>query len=268
MKNPLSTSRRPRPIPASPAAKHGQAQRTGSPIARFPASASPAAAIVLVGVAILAASAATMWWATPPQDSAVAASTESHESVARPATGDDAADGDDAAVVAAAAAEPAADQPLSSGGDSATREPEPEPAPPDDAKPAVDATFDSVLAPPSPREEPDAAATPPSPQMVGTVAVAETTEELLALEAIQQREVEADLARPSTETTAAVPPVSKVAAKATTWVNLRAGPSDDAEVLMVVPSLAEIEAETGCNWCAVAYDGREGFIYKNFISYE
>jgi uncharacterized protein YraI len=101
------------------------------------------------------------------------------------------------------------------------------------------------------------------------VAVAETTEELLALEAIQRREVEADLAETSTETTAAIrpDPGPRVAATATTWVNLRAGPSDDAEVLTVVPGDAEIQAEAGCNWCAVTYEGRDGYIYKNFIDY-
>ena len=101
------------------------------------------------------------------------------------------------------------------------------------------------------------------------VAVAETVEELLALEEIQRREVEADLAKPSSETTAAVQPdiASKVAAIAKTWVNMRAGPSDDARVLMVVPGSADIQAETDCGWCAVSYDGREGYIYKTFISY-
>lgn len=101
------------------------------------------------------------------------------------------------------------------------------------------------------------------------VAVAETVEELLALEEIQSREVEADLARTSDEITAAIQPETgpKVSAAATTWVNMRSGPSDDAEVLMVVPGGADIEAETGCNWCAVSYDGRAGYIYKSFISY-
>ncbi|MBO6903117.1 MAG: SH3 domain-containing protein [Rhizobiaceae bacterium] len=101
------------------------------------------------------------------------------------------------------------------------------------------------------------------------VAVAETVEELLVLEEIQRREVEADLARRSSEITAAVQPESdpKVSAIATNWVNMRTGPSDDADVLMVVPGGANIQAETGCSWCAVSYDGRDGYIYKSFISY-
>jgi len=54
-------------------------------------------------------------------------------------------------------------------------------------------------------------------------------------------------------------------ARVTQFVNLRARPSDDAEVLLVVPADAEIQAATGCNWCEVVYDGKQGFIYKSFI---
>jgi uncharacterized protein YraI len=56
-------------------------------------------------------------------------------------------------------------------------------------------------------------------------------------------------------------------ARANRHVNMRAGPDDGAQVLMVVPALAEIEAEDGCGWCEVAYQGRTGYIYKSFISY-
>ncbi len=104
------------------------------------------------------------------------------------------------------------------------------------------------------------------------VPIAETTEQILALEALQRGEVAADLSQPpepSAETTAAIQPAAsgKVAASATTWVNMRAGPSETAEVLTVVPGKAELRAETDCNWCAVTYDGREGYIYNSYIAY-
>lgn len=119
----------------------------------------------------------------------------------------------------------------------------------------------------------------PGGDLVPVVEIAETVAEVEALEAIQQREVEADLAAPSpegesmapsTEATSAIPPatVPRAPAVTTKWVNLRAGPSDDAEVLLVVPALETVQAETGCDWCAVSYDGRDGYIYKTLLSYE
>jgi hypothetical protein len=53
----------------------------------------------------------------------------------------------------------------------------------------------------------------------------------------------------------------------TKWVNLRAGPDNDAAVVAVVPARAEIRAETGCrHWCEAVYDGNRGYIYKTFLS--
>lgn len=104
----------------------------------------------------------------------------------------------------------------------------------------------------------------------GGVPVAETDDEIAVLEAIQRREVEEDLATPTDEETASIGPAASGpmrAATTTRYVNMRAAPEDDAEVLLVVPALAEIEVEADCNWCAVVYDGRSGFIYKTFISY-
>ena len=103
------------------------------------------------------------------------------------------------------------------------------------------------------------------------VPVAETDEEIAALEARQRQEVAEDLgvdpdeAATSSIGSAVTGPLR--AAIATKYVNMRNGPSDEAEVLLVVPALAEIEAEEDCNWCAVTYDGKAGFIYKTFISY-
>lgn len=109
-----------------------------------------------------------------------------------------------------------------------------------------------------------------------TVPVAETEEEILALEAIQRSEVEQDVGQPSGERTAAIaeqPATEDLAAgllpaKTTRYVNLRAAPDDDGAVLEVVPALASIEAQGDCNWCAVSYEGRRGYIYKTFISYD
>ena len=50
-------------------------------------------------------------------------------------------------------------------------------------------------------------------------------------------------------------------------VNLRAAPRNNAEVLTVLPANAQIEAQRGCSWCAVSYEGRSGFVYKSFIAY-
>ena len=104
---------------------------------------------------------------------------------------------------------------------------------------------------------------------VPVVAVAETAAEVEALEAIQRQEVAEDIGEPSFEETSAIAPAGgqRVPATTTKWVNMRAGPSDDAEVLEVVPALAAIEAQSGCDWCAVSHEGREGYIYKTFLSY-
>lgn len=114
-------------------------------------------------------------------------------------------------------------------------------------------------------------ASPGISAFVPSVPVAETDDEIAELEAIQRREVEDDVGVPSDEETASVGPLTTPAmqqATTTRYVNMRSGPSDDAEVVLVVPALVEIEAEAGCNWCTVRYDGRTGFIYKTFLSYE
>ena len=107
-----------------------------------------------------------------------------------------------------------------------------------------------------------------------TVPVAETEEEIAALEEAQRRAVEADLGAPQPQEAAAPPTAGPLAdgpamrpATANRHVNMRAGPDDAAEVLMVVPARARIEAEDDCGWCQVVYQGRSGYIYKSFISY-
>ena len=151
-----------------------------------------------------------------------------------------------------------------------------------DAAPAVNSSADWLLQPPAQSSgeiipiQPDPSETAgiaPSTPEVGSlepiVPVAENEDEIAALEAIQQQEAgidpDAPSAAPSTGAQAAGPMST---ATANRYVNMRAGPSDDADVLLVVPALAEIQAEAGCDWCAVSYDGQEGFIYKTFISYD
>lgn len=52
------------------------------------------------------------------------------------------------------------------------------------------------------------------------------------------------------------------------YVNLRAGPDNDAEVLVIMPANAAILAEGSCiHWCAAVYQGKKGFIYKTLIAY-
>lgn len=60
-----------------------------------------------------------------------------------------------------------------------------------------------------------------------------------------------------------------VAGRALKWVNMRAAPGNDAEVITVVPYDAALMAEKDCpHWCAVTYDGRQGYIYKSLIGYD
>ena len=112
----------------------------------------------------------------------------------------------------------------------------------------------------------------PGGTFVPVVAVAESAAEIEALEAIQREEVADDIGVPSSEETAAIPSADAmpptVPATTTKWVNMRAGPGDDAEILEVVPALASVDAEAGCDWCAVSYEGRAGYIYKSFLSYD
>ncbi|MBO6717469.1 MAG: SH3 domain-containing protein [Rhizobiaceae bacterium] len=240
MKSFFSTGGLKRPVLTFPSS--GAIRRQRDVIAQFPTPSGPTAYVLAAALVVLAATAAMMIWGGP--DDAPQATSEQVEADAD--VGRAAVPEDEAALMADVRKREDRSDPVAE---------EPEPAPEQEE-----------MSPPSVAVSPE----PPLPEIVGSVAVADTVEEVLALEEIQRREVEADLASVSDEQTAAIANTvgPKVAAKATTWVNLRAGPADDAEVLLVVPGSADIEAQTGCNWCAVTYDGREGYIYKNFISYE
>jgi len=59
-----------------------------------------------------------------------------------------------------------------------------------------------------------------------------------------------------------------VAGRTLKWVNMRSGPGNESEVLTVVPYDAAIRVQKDCpHWCAVTYDGQDGYIYNSFIEY-
>lgn len=203
---------------------------------RLPDSAAPIAFMVVGGVAVIALL-GTLLSGVPRQPPA-------QETVAQ--------------------AEPANPEPASAPLPAAAQEAAPEPA-------AVAAVPAELL-----RAEPDPertasilSAVRDTSAFVPEVDVAETEEEIAALEARQQLEVEEDVGTPSpsVEEAAIVPLPQKRDATTTNYVNMRAAANDEAEVLEVVPALAEIEAQEDCDWCAVTYEGRTGYIYRTFISY-
>jgi len=141
-----------------------------------------------------------------------------------------------------------------------------------DPAPSVLATDMGIDAPDQAQTSSILAVVPTESDLRPSVEIAESEEEIAVLEAIQRQEVEEDIGDVDVQQTSATgveQPTTAALQSATTnnYVNLRAGPSDDAEVLMVVPANATIEAETDCNWCSVAYDGRQGYIYRTFIAY-
>lgn len=57
-------------------------------------------------------------------------------------------------------------------------------------------------------------------------------------------------------------------ARATKWVNMRAGKNKYAAKMLVVPQNAQIKADPACkHWCRVAYDGRLGYVYRTYIRF-
>ena len=67
---------------------------------------------------------------------------------------------------------------------------------------------------------------------------------------------------------AAAPAMAEVTAKATTDLNLRAGPGAWHEVVGVIPAEAEATV-TACysevNWCEVSHDGTSGWAYGEYL---
>ncbi|SFI55049.1 SH3 domain-containing protein [Aerobium aerolatum] len=121
---------------------------------------------------------------------------------------------------------------------------------------------------------PDPAATgsilsaiPTGNALLPSVEVAETEAEIAALESNQR--ARGHDASDSTSGQTAIGTADNLRNATTTGhVNMRSGPSDEAEVLAVVPARTRIQAEADCNWCATVYEGRSGYVYKSFLSYE
>ena len=154
-------------------------------------------------------------------------------------------------------------------------------AAPEAAAPATPSPASSFLLP-----SPDEVAVAPL-AFAEPVAVAETPDEVAALEAMLAEsgdenfklpaetgeraggEMVAALAAPGPDAEPRPAGTGLPVAWTTAWVNMRAGPDNDAETLAIVPGGAEIRAEEDCrHWCKVAFEGRDGYIYKTFIRRE
>ena len=105
------------------------------------------------------------------------------------------------------------------------------------------------------------------------VAVADTAEEAARLEAMmadesQPPEPDAMAAASADDPGAAFAPNGKplTPAQADKYVNLRAGPDNESDVIEIIPANTELLAEENCtHWCAVSHDGVQGYVYKTFI---
>lgn len=105
-----------------------------------------------------------------------------------------------------------------------------------------------------------------APELASGVQVAETDVEVAALEAAV---AEAQAGRPDAAFVSEG--IEMVPGRIKSYVNLRAGPSNDAEVLTIVPTDKRIEAqplEQCVHFCQVVVDGQRGFIGKTFIAFD
>ncbi|MCC6948580.1 MAG: SH3 domain-containing protein [Bradyrhizobiaceae bacterium] len=55
-------------------------------------------------------------------------------------------------------------------------------------------------------------------------------------------------------------------AAVTMHVNMRARPASDAAVVAVVPEGKQVEVKDCAQWCQVVYEGRQGFVFRKFVS--
>lgn len=78
-------------------------------------------------------------------------------------------------------------------------------------------------------------------------------------------ELEPDVAAATTDSAPPTPPETTTTARATTYVNMRAGPNNQQPVLKVVPANGSIEVVKCRAWCEVVYEGQRGWIYKGFV---
>lgn len=72
-------------------------------------------------------------------------------------------------------------------------------------------------------------------------------------------------AEPAAAVPSQIPSPQMASATISRYVNLRSGPADEAGVILVVPAGAKVQAESGCEWCVVSYNGQRGYIYKSFL---
>lgn len=100
-------------------------------------------------------------------------------------------------------------------------------------------------------------------QTAVAVAIAESEVEVAALEsrmAAQNQDVFA-LSEPDT---AASGPVGQ--GVVTSYVNLRAAPENEADILKVLPENAAVSVIDDCpNWCEVEHEGTRGFVYGSYV---
>lgn len=113
----------------------------------------------------------------------------------------------------------------------------------------------------SPATELDPASTGAIPQNDGSdVAVAETEADVVKMERKLASAGDGDFALPDGSE------AHLAKARALKWVNMRAGPDQEAKTLTIVPADADLMVDPECNgWCAVVYKGQKGYIYETFI---
>ena len=141
--------------------------------------------------------------------------------------------------------------------------------------PVTEVTAESLAAAEVP-SEPDPAPTgsilsaiPTGNALLPSVEIAETEDEIAALESAQRQQVDEPGGVPAEQATVSIAEDDNLRDATTTGhVNMRSGPSDEAEILTVVPARTRIQAEADCNWCAAVYEGRSGYVYRTFLSYE
>ena len=113
--------------------------------------------------------------------------------------------------------------------------------------------------------------------MVDGIEIAETEEEVIALEEKMSSPVISSYVEPGV-TEEPVKPVrisapsfatsDLTSARATKWVNMRAAKNKHAAKMLVIPQDAAIKSDPTCkHWCRVVYDGKLGYVYRTYIRF-
>lgn len=106
-----------------------------------------------------------------------------------------------------------------------------------------------------------------SPDPAIEVTVAETEADVQAMETQLASADDTAFALPE-DGTAEAGDIPMTEVRVLQWVNMRADADQGSEVLSVVPADERIQAQADCEgWCAVTYDGQDGYIYKDFLRY-